>query len=281
MIKTCLLGLGRTGKVVAAELLSSREFDLVSVIARPSSKKVNRSLRELTKIDSDLKVSSSDSLVEEVRKKKFTVAIDFSTADACLKNTEILAENGVHVVIGTTGFNKIQIYELKRLVQHYKTGLVFAPNISVGVNALLFIAKYLAKLVPDYDVEIMESHHRNKADSPSGTAIKLATEIHNVRGINEKEKRNVFGRKGTTQREASEIGIHAIRAGGITGVHQVLFAGEHDEIEIIHRSYSRKVFASGALMAAKFISTRRGFFSMEEVLSYDEKDESERIEGSA
>jgi 4-hydroxy-tetrahydrodipicolinate reductase len=281
MIKTCLLGLGRTGKVVAAELLSSREFDLVSVIARPNSKKVNRSLRELAKIDSDLRVSSSDSLVEEIRKKKFTVAIDFSTAEACMKNVEALAENGVHVVIGTTGFNKIQIYELKRIVQLYKTGLVYAPNISVGINALLFVAKYLAKMVPDYDVEIMESHHRNKADSPSGTAIKLATEIHKVRGINEKEKRNVFGRKGMTQREVSEIGIHAIRAGGITGVHQVLFAGEHDEIEIIHRSYSRKVFASGALMAAKFISTRRGFFSMEEVLSYDETDESERIEGSA
>lgn len=281
MIKTCLLGLGRTGKVVAAELLSSREFDLVSVIARPISKKVNRSLRELVNIDSDLTVSSSDSLVEEIRKKKFTVAIDFSTVEACMKNAEVLAENGVHVVIGTTGFNKIQIYELKRLVQHCKTGLVFAPNISVGINALLFVTKYLAKLVPDYDVEIMESHHRNKADSPSGTAIKIASEIHKVRGINEKEKRNVFGRKGTTQREVSEIGIHAVRAGGITGVHQVLFAGEHDEIEIIHRSYSRKVFASGALMAAKFISTRRGFFSMEEVLSYDETDESERIEGSA
>ena len=281
MIKTCLLGLGRTGKVVAAELLSSREFDLVSVIARPTSKKVNHSLRELANIDSDLLVSSSDSLEEEIRKKKFTVAIDFSTAEACLKNMEVLAENGVHVVVGTTGFNKIQIYELKNLVQYYKTGLVFAPNISVGINALLFIAKYLAKMVPNYDVEIMESHHRNKADSPSGTAIKIAAEIHNIKGVKDKDKRNVFGRKGTPQREASEIGIHAIRAGGITGVHQILFAGEHDEIEITHRSYSRKVFAAGALTAAKFISKRKGFYSMEEVLSFEEKDEVERIEGSA
>ncbi len=281
MIKTCLLGFGRTGKVVAEELLSSREFDLVSVISRPRSKKINQSLRELANINSEVLISSSDSLVEEIRKKKFTVAVDFSSAEACLKNAQTLAENGIHIVVGTTGFNKIQIYELKNLVQHNKIGMVFAPNISVGINALLFIAKSLAKLIPNYDVEIMESHHRYKADSPSGTAIKIAAEIHNVKGVNEKEKKNVFGRKGTTQREASEIGIHAIRAGGITGVHQVLFAGEYDEIEIIHRSYSRKVFAAGALTAAKFISKQRGFFSMEEVISYDENNETERIESLA
>lgn len=281
MIKTCLLGLGRTGKVVAEELLSSREFDLVSVIARPTSKKINRSLREIANLNSDLVVASSDSLAEEIRKKKFTVAIDFSTAEACLQNAEILAENGVHMVIGTTGFNKMQIYELKNLTQYFKTGLVFAPNISVGINVLLFVAKYLAKMLPDYDVEILESHHRNKVDSPSGTAIKIASEIHNVKGTKDKDKRNVFGRKGMTQRETSEIGIHAIRAGGITGVHQVLFAGEHDEIEITHRSYSRKVFAAGALTAAKFIAKRKGFYFMEEVLSFEEKEEAERIEGSA
>ncbi len=279
MIKTCLLGLGRTGKVVAEELLSSREFDLVSVIAGPKSKKINKSLRELANLNSDLLVSNSNSLVEEIRKKKFPIAIDFSSPEACLKNAQVLAENGVHMVVGTTGFNKIQVYELKNLVQRFKIGLVFAPNISVGINALLFIAKSLAKLVPNYDVEIMESHHRHKVDSPSGTAIKIATEIHNVRG--EQDKNNTFGRKGTTQRENSEIGIHAIRAGGITGVHQVLFAGEFDEIEIIHRSYSRKVFAAGALTAAKFILNRRRFFSMEEVLSYDEKDEAEQIENWA
>lgn len=281
MIKTCLLGFGRTGKVVAEELISSGEFDLVSVISRPRSKKINRSLRELANIDSELLISSSNSLAEEIQTKKFTVAVDFSLAEACLKNAQVLAENGIHMVVGTTGFNKIQIYELKNLVQHFKIGLVFAPNISVGINALLCIAKSLAKLVPDYDVEIMESHHRNKADSPSGTAIKIAAEIHNVKGISEKEKKNVFGRKGVTQRETSEIGIHAIRAGGITGVHQVLFAGEYDEIEITHRSYSRKVFAAGALTAAKFISKRRGFFSMEEVLSYDENNETEEIESLA
>jgi 4-hydroxy-tetrahydrodipicolinate reductase len=279
MIRTCLLGLGRTGKVVAEELLSSREFDLISVIAGPKSKKINKSLREIANLNSDLLVTSSDHLTEEIRKKKFAIAIDFSSPEACIKNAQVLAENGIHMVIGTTGFNKIQVYELKNLVQRFKIGLVFAPNISVGINALLFIVKSLAKLLPDYDVEIMESHHRHKVDSPSGTALKIATEIHNVRG--EQEKNNTFGRKGSTQREKSEIGIHAIRAGGITGVHQVLFAGEFDELEIIHRSYSRKVFASGALTAASFILNRRGFFSMEEVLAYHDKDVAEPIENWA
>lgn len=279
MIKTCLLGLGRTGRVVAEELLSSREFDLISVIAGPRSRKINKSLREIANLNSDLLVTSSNQLREEIRKKKFSIAIDFSSPEACLKNAQVMAENGIHMVVGTTGFNKIQIYELKNLVQRFKIGLVYAPNISVGINVLLFIAKSLAKLVPEYDVEIMESHHRHKVDSPSGTAIKIATEIHNVRG--EQEKNNTFGRKGSTQREKSEIGIHAVRAGGITGVHQVLFAGEFDEIEITHRSYSRKVFAAGALTAAKFIRNRKGFFSMEEVLSYNDKDETEPIENWA
>lgn len=279
MVRTCLLGLGRTGKVVAEELLMSREFDLVSVITRPGSKKANRSLRELANINSDLKAVSAEKLAEEIRKKKFTLAIDFSTPDACLKNAQILAEHGVQIVVGTTGFNKLQVYELKSMAQRYKIGMVYAPNISVGINALLYIAKALARMTPEYDVEIMESHHRHKADSPSGTALKIAAAIHHEKGI--QEQKLVFGRRGATHRDAAEIGIHAIRAGGITGVHRVLFAGEYDEIEITHRSYSRKVFAEGALLAAKFILNRRGFFSMEEVLAYEEKDEAEPVEGSA
>jgi 4-hydroxy-tetrahydrodipicolinate reductase len=91
-----------------------------------------------------------------------------------IKNTRILAAKGVHVVVGTTGFNKIQLYELKKLVHDYKIGLVYAPNISVSVNVLLSIAKTLARLVPHYDVEITEFCHRYKKDSPSGTALKLA-----------------------------------------------------------------------------------------------------------
>ncbi|HYH04399.1 MAG TPA: 4-hydroxy-tetrahydrodipicolinate reductase [Bacillota bacterium] len=271
MIKTCLFGLGRTGSVVAEQLLNSPEFQLATVFARPNSPKIDHPLSDYVRYPSDLTIQSSDSLPEQLKKQQVKVAIDFTAPEASLKNARILAENGINIVIGTTGFNKMQIFELKSLIQKYKIGLVYAPNISLGINLLLSVVKTIARLIPHYDVEITESHHRNKKDSPSGTAIKIADAINTVKGIN--SGKYTYGRKGQEIREAKEIGIHAVRAGGIVGVHSVLFAGESDEIEITHRSYSRLVFAEGALQAAKFIANRRGYYCMEDLLMETEEPE--------
>ncbi len=276
MIKTCLLGLGRTGSVIAEQLISSPEFNLVSVIAKPQSIKANRKLNDFIKTNTDLVIKDANSLSEEIQSKNFKVAIDFTSPEASLRNAHILAEKGVHLLLGTTGFNKLQIYELERLVYKHRIGLVYAPNISVGINLLLSMVKTLARLIPNYDVEIVESHHRNKKDSPSGTAIKIAAEIDAIKG--REHNKFTYGRKGASLREPSEIGIHAIRAGGIVGVHRVLFAGDADEIEITHRSYSRLVFAEGALKAAKFIHNRKGFFNMEDVLFADDRMEDYQAE---
>lgn len=265
MIKTCLLGLGRTGSVIAEQLLSSPEFDLVSVIAKPNSQKANRPLTEYTGIKNELVIKDAGALAQEAQDQKFEVAIDFTSPEASLKNATLLAEKGIHLVIGTTGFNKMQIFEMKNLVHKYNIGLVYAPNISIGINLLLSLVKTLARLIPHYDVEITESHHRHKKDSPSGTALKIAAAISAVKGQKDRFK-FTYGRKGSTPRESGEIGIHAVRAGGIVGIHQVLFAGDSDEIEITHRSYSRTVFAEGALTAAKFIIKEKGFFNMEDIL---------------
>ncbi|HEY8463709.1 MAG TPA: 4-hydroxy-tetrahydrodipicolinate reductase [Bacillota bacterium] len=268
MIKTCLLGLGRTGSVVAEQLLASDEFQLTKVFARPNSPKIGRPVSDFIRFPSDLTIYSSDSLPEHLQHQQIKVAIDFTTPEASLKNARILAEHGINIVIGTTGFNKMQIFELKRLIQLYKIGLVYAPNISLGINLLLSVVKTIARLIPHYDVEITESHHRNKKDAPSGTALKIAEAINGARGIS--SGKYTYGRKGQEIRESREIGIHAVRAGGIVGVHQVLFAGESDEIEITHRSYSRLVFAEGALQAAKFIFNRKGFYCMEDLLNTEE-----------
>ena len=266
MIKTCLLGLGRTGMVIAGQLLKSGEFDLVSIVAKPDSEKSGHLLSEYISCDRDLVIAGSNSLIGEINHKHFQVAIDFTTPEGCLKNARILASRGIHMVIGTTGFNKIQLYELQKLTEQYEVGLVYAPNLSVGVNVLLSIAKTLARLVPQYDVEITESCHRFKKDSPSGTALKIAEAITGAKG-HQKDRKLSYGRKGNINRQQQEIGIHSIRAGGIVGVHQVLFAGESDEIEITHRSYSREVYAEGALKAAAFIHGRPGFYQMEDVLA--------------
>ena len=173
-------------------------------------------------------------------------------------------------MIGTTGFNKIQLKELKNLTKEFKVGVVYAPNISVGVNILLLAVKMIAKLLPHYDVEITEFHHRFKKDAPSGTAMKIATAINDAKSV--RQPSFVFGRYGTTKRLANEIGIHAVRAGGIIGVHKVLFSNNSDEIEVIHRSYSRSVFAEGTQKAIKFIANHQGFYNMEDILLAEEKD---------
>lgn len=275
-MKTCLLGLGRTGSVVAEQLLKTADLELAAVITSPGSPKANRRLRELVNCDTDLVVKDATYLAEECRKTPFKVAIDFTKPEACLHNARILAEYGVHLVIGTTGFNKLQFQELQSLVRYYHIGLVYAPNISMGINLLLILVRTLAGLIPQYDVEITESHHRYKKDAPSSTALKIASEINTARGVKGREKLR-FGRKGAIPRESGEIGIHAIRAGGIVGVHRILFAGENDELEITHRSYSRTVFAEGALEAARFVAPRKGFFNMEDVLALEPDSDAEKV----
>jgi 4-hydroxy-tetrahydrodipicolinate reductase len=276
MIKTCLLGLGRTGTVVAEQLLNSPDFDLVSVVGKPGSSKVGRLLNDFIPCDNEITIANAYDLNTEIDQKQFKVAIDFTSPEATLKNAYILAEKGVNMVIGTTGFNNMQLYELKKLVEQYKVGLVYAPNISVGINLLLSIVKTMARLIPHYDVEITESCHRDKKDSPSGTALKIANELSIIKGVTKGQKIKL-GRKGTIPRESNEIAIHSIRAGGTVGVHKVLFAGESDEIEITHRSYSRAIFAEGALKAASFINNLKGFFHMEDVLLFEKMDRDLRV----
>lgn len=268
MIQTGLLGLGRTGIVVAEQLIKAPDFNLAAVMTRPNSPKKGKTLTDFILGGKDITINSTDTLKEEVKKNRWKVAIDFTSPEASLNNARILAENGVNIVVGTTGFNSMQVYELKNLALKNKIGLVYAPNITLGINLLLSITKIIARLLPNYDVEITESHHRHKKDSPSGTALKIAHEITAAKGL--KNQKYIHGRKGSHSRDNQEIGIHAVRAGGIVGVHQVLFAGESDEIEITHRSYSRTVFAEGALRAARFIANRKGFYSMEDVL-YEEE----------
>ena len=276
MTKTCLLGLGRTGKVVAEELIKSPQFDLVSVVGKPGSSRVGTSLNKYLQCEQEITLADSDDLEAEIAAKQFKVAIDFTSPAATLKNAHILAKHGIHLVIGTTGFNNMQLYELKDLVHQYRIGLVYAPNLSVGINLLLSVVKTITRLIPHYDVEITESCHRNKKDSPSGTALKIANEVNSIKQTAKGNKLS-FGRKGTTERDPDEIGIHSIRAGGIVGVHQVLFAGDADEIEITHRSYSRAIFAEGALKAAAFIKDMKGFFHMEDVLLNEKMDRDLRL----
>jgi 4-hydroxy-tetrahydrodipicolinate reductase len=194
------------------------------------------------------------------------VVIDFSIADATLEYMRMVAASEKAMVIGTTGFTESQHQDITRL----STGMrcFMAPNMSLGVNVLFQVLRQVAaSLGADYDVEIVEAHHRTKVDAPSGTALRMAAVIAEALGRNLDDVA-VYGRQGMVGRRSdTEIGIQAIRAGDIVGEHTVIFGGMGERLEFVHRSQSRDNFARGALRAAKWIVQQSaGLYSMEDLL---------------
>ncbi len=198
--------------------------------------------------------------------KKADVIIDFSTPDASMKVLEDAVELGKAVVIGTTGFSMHQRELIKELTA--KARVVMAPNMSIGVNLLLkLVSQASTVLGSDYDIEIIEAHHRHKKDSPSGTAIRIA-EVIATTLKRDLEKVAVYERKGIVgERRPEEIGMQSIRAGDIVGDHTVLFGGIGERIELTHRASSRDTFAMGAVKAAVWVVDRpNGLYDMQDVL---------------
>lgn len=271
MIRTCLLGLGKAGSIVGEKLLNSFEFDLISVVCKPGSAKIGTPLKQHLQTESDLLIASADNLIEEYHEKHFQIAIDFTTPEATLKNAPILAEKGVHLVIGTNGFNNKQLQELKSLVQHNRIGLVFAPNLSIGINLLVSMVKTIARLIPNYHVEITETETCGGTLAHSGTAVKIADDI---KIIKEAAKRNRY-RLGH-QNVSKIVNFKTVPAAN-GGFHKVRFSGEAEEIEIMHRSNSGAIYAEGALKAAAFILNLKGFYHMEDVLLLERMDRDFRL----
>jgi 4-hydroxy-tetrahydrodipicolinate reductase len=194
------------------------------------------------------------------------VLIDFTYPEASLEHVRICAEMGKPLVIGSTGFNQEQLGEIGRLVQ--KVPCVLSPNMSIGVNLCFKLLEEIAKTIgEDYDMEIVEAHHRMKKDAPSGTAMKMAQVISQAVNRNLDEV-GVYARKGMIgERSKKEIGIQTLRAGDIVGEHTVLFAGKGERIELTHRAHSRDTFAAGAVRAAKWVVGKKpGLYDMQDVL---------------
>lgn len=198
-----------------------------------------------------------------IEKLDADVLVDFTNPEACLRNARTAVEKGVKLVIGTTGFNA----EQKRLLEETcrKVPTVISPNFSIGVNAFFKIVEFAASLLQDYDVEIIEMHHKMKKDAPSGTAIKTAEIIRDVLAKKGKHLELKFCRDA---KRGEEIGVFGIRGGDVVGEHTVLFFGEGERVEIVHRATSRDCFAKGAIMAAKWIAevNEPGIYSMLDVL---------------
>lgn len=194
------------------------------------------------------------------------VVIDFSAPAATLAHLRVAAQHRKAMVIGTTGLSQPEMTELRSLAKSIPC--VFSPNMSVGVNVILKVIAEMAKTFgDDYDIEVIEAHHRLKKDAPSGTALKMAEVL--AKAVNrDLEQVGVYARKGLVgERKRGEIGIQTIRAGDIVGDHTVLFGGMGERIEVTHRVQSRDTFARGALRAARWVVKQPpGLYDMTDVL---------------
>lgn len=194
------------------------------------------------------------------------VLVDFTRPEASLQYLAACQDAGVKLVIGTTGFSAEQKTQIEAASKHI--GIVFAPNMSVGVTLLINLVQSAARVLAEgYDVEIIEAHHRHKIDAPSGTALRLGEAAASALGRNLDECA-VYGREGITgERDANSIGFATVRGGDVVGDHTVLFAGIGERVELTHKASSRATFALGALRAAKFLTDKKsGLFDMRDVL---------------
>jgi len=250
------------GRMLIEAVLGSAEMQLGAALERPDSPELGRDCAEFLGRKSGIVVVSDLAAIGQAQ-----VLIDFTRPDATLAHLRVCAEKGVAAVVGTTGFDAAGKAAIGAAAT--RTAIVLAPNMSLGVQALLRLVDLGARLLSEgYDLEIIETHHRDKVDAPSGTALQLGEAAARARGQS-LDEHAIFERHGNIgPRPAGSIGFSAVRGGDIIGDHTVLFAGSGERVEITHRSSSRQSYAQGALRAARFVAGRSaGLYTMQDVLA--------------
>lgn len=252
---------GRMGSMIIRLVAHDKELRLGAALEQAGHPRLGDDIGVLAGLGEPLGVFLSDDLDSEV-----DVMIDFSLPAGTMTRLEACVERTIPMVIGTTGLDDYQVGKVHAASKVIP--VVFAPNMSIGVNLLLRVVGEVARALGDgYDVEIVEMHHRFKKDAPSGTALKLAEAVAEATGRSLK-KDAVYGRQGKVgERTSGEIGIHAVRGGDVVGEHTVTFAALGERIELTHKAGSRETFVRGAVRAARFLLTSKpGLYSMLDVL---------------
>lgn len=254
---------GRMGKTLVAAISTSPALTLVAALEREESSAIGQDAGEVAGIGkTGVPVTGDLAAVCDA----FDVLIDFTIPDATARNVDICRSRAKRMVIGTTGLNEDQRAAIDSAGRDI--AIVFAPNYSIGVNATFKLAEIAASILgADSDIEIIEAHHRNKIDAPSGTALGLGESVARALGRDLNEVA-VFGREGQTGvRDRKTIGFHSLRGGDIVGDHTVVFAARGERLEITHRAESRTNFAEGALRAAAWVAEKpHGVYTMKDVL---------------
>jgi len=253
---------GRMGRALVEAVLQAEDLRLHAALDISGSPYLKKDVGELC--GSPCRVLISDDVAGAL--KGTDVFIDFTRPEGTLMHLELCRNRGVKMVIGTTGFTPQQKQKISAAAKDI--AIVFAPNMSPGVNVVFKLLETAAKtLNQGYDIEIIEAHHRHKTDAPSGTALRMGEVIASTQGWNLAQSA-VYGRQGVTgERSPSTIGFASVRGGYIVGDHTVLFAGSGERIEITHKASSRATFAMGALRAARFLKDKKnGLYDMQDVL---------------
>lgn len=260
MLNLCIAGLGRMGQAIIHEAVA-KGHQISGVIEAPNCPVVGKSLRELGVCNSETRLLNSEQIREALQNSD--VFISFAVPAADLVNVPIAASMGKRIVLGTTGFTPEQNRQVTAAMAG-KVPAVFSPNYSVGVNILFKLAEQLKAFPKGYDFSINEIHHAGKKDAPSGTAKKLGEIVSNVRGYT----KTVSGREGISPREPQDMEITSLRAGGVAGIHDLIVAGPNEMLRIEHTSFTRDVFAQGAVHAAEWLSRQSEpkVYSMADVL---------------
>jgi 4-hydroxy-tetrahydrodipicolinate reductase len=253
---------GRMGRLLVSLISQDQTHRVIGAIEARGVAAVGRDAGEIAGVG-PLGVAISTDYAAVARPG--TVTLDFTNAAAALEHLEAAAKNGAAIVVGSTGFTPEMEARARELAPRTRT--VIAPNMSVGVNVLMKIVGEVAKILPDFDAEVLEIHHRTKIDAPSGTAVALGRIIAAARE-RDFSSNAVYGREGITGvRPPEKIAVMALRAGDAVGDHTVIFGGQAERLELIHRAQSRESLARGALRAATWLEKQTpGLYSMRDVL---------------
>lgn len=264
MINVAVLGVtGRMGRCMVRAISAADDLAISGALASPSSPALGRDAGDLAETGP---VGVQVTADRGAALAGAQVAVDFTLAPACLDNVAAAAAARVPIVIGTTGLSQAQHAEIRRL--SHDLPVLCAPNMSLGMNLLFSLVGHAsAALDDDYDIEILEAHHRNKADAPSGTALTIAEIAAGARGVKLADV-GIHARAGTSgPRPRGGIGFAVVRGGDIVGEHSVVYAGTGETLELRHRASDRMTFAHGAVAAARWLIGRPpGLYGMADVL---------------
>ena len=264
MIRVIINGAcGRMGRLIIRGVSEQADMEIAGAIEFSGHPQIGSDAGVVAGIG-EIGVAVTDNLEDVL--ESADVVIEFSQPEATLQHLREVVNADKAMVIATTGFDSDELATVNELASQIRC--VMAPNMSLGVNVMIQALELIAKaLGDDYDIEVIEAHHNHKADSPSGTALRLAETVATALG-RDLDEVGVYGRHGIVgARPKKQIGIHAVRGGDIAGDHTVLFATEGEQLSVVHRAHSPEAFAKGAIRAAKWvIDAPKGLHDVSEVL---------------